>query len=58
MVPNDYGQAPLAAVHSPAYLEYLSSAYQQLQEVPEDWGDEVMSNIYIREGTPPAWDSG
>jgi acetoin utilization deacetylase AcuC-like enzyme len=52
LVPNDYGQAPLAAVHSPAYLEYLSSAYQQWHEVPEDWGDEVMSNIYIREGNP------
>ncbi len=50
--PEDYGQAPLAAVHSPAYLDYLSSAYQQWHEVPEDWGDEVMSNIYIREGNP------
>ena len=50
--PTDYGQAPLAAVHSLAYLEYLSSAYQQWHEVPEDWGDEVMSNIFIREGNP------
>ncbi|SEO57376.1 MULTISPECIES: histone deacetylase family protein [unclassified Pseudomonas] len=52
LVPHDYGQAPLAAVHSAAYLDYLSSAYQQWHEVPEDWGDEVMSNIYIREGNP------
>ncbi|APQ13667.1 acetylpolyamine aminohydrolase [Pseudomonas oryzihabitans] len=50
--PADHGLEPLAAVHSPAYLEYLSSAYQQWHEVPEDWGDEVMSNIYIREGNP------
>ncbi|KTT29409.1 histone deacetylase family protein [Pseudomonas rhizoryzae] len=50
--PADHGLEPLAAVHSRAYLEYLSSAYQQWHEVPEDWGDEVMSNIYIREGNP------
>ncbi|WP_321848114.1 histone deacetylase family protein [Pseudomonas paraveronii] len=50
--PDDYGQKPLAAVHSLAYLDYLSTAYQQWHEVPDDWGDEVMSNIYIREGNP------
>lgn len=43
LAPDDYGQAPLAAVHTQAYLDYLSSAYQQWHEVPEDWGDEVMS---------------
>lgn len=50
--PADHGLAPLAAVHGQAYLDYLGSAYQQWHEVPEDWGDEVMSNIYIREGNP------
>ncbi|MBD8495808.1 histone deacetylase family protein [Pseudomonas syringae] len=50
--PGDHGLAPLAAVHSQAYLDYLSTAYQQWHAVPEDWGDEVMSNIYIREGNP------
>lgn len=29
LAPDDYGLAPLAAVHTQAYLDYLSSAYQQ-----------------------------
>ncbi|WNW14009.1 histone deacetylase family protein [Pseudomonas sp. DTU_2021_1001937_2_SI_NGA_ILE_001] len=50
--PADQGIAPLAAVHSQAYLDYLRSAYQEWHAVPEDWGDEVMSNIFIRENNP------
>ncbi|MBD9655253.1 histone deacetylase family protein [Pseudomonas sp. PDM12] len=50
--PADHGLAPLRAVHSNAYLDYLQSAYAQWHEVDEDWGDEVMSNIFIRENNP------
>lgn len=50
--PADHGLAPLRAVHSDAYLDYLQSAYAQWHEVDEDWGDEVMSNIFIRENNP------
>lgn len=50
--PADHGLAPLHAVHSDAYLDYLQSAYAQWHEVDEDWGDEVMSNIFIRENNP------
>ncbi|UCJ18878.1 histone deacetylase family protein [Pseudomonas sp. MM211] len=50
--PEDHGLAPLNAVHSSAYLEYLRDAYTQWHEVDEDWGDEVMSNIFIRENNP------
>lgn len=50
--PADHGLEPLRAVHSDAYLDYLQSAYAQWHEVDEDWGDEVMSNIFIRENNP------
>lgn len=47
--PQDAGLAPLLAVHSREYLDYLQTAYAEWHAVPEDWGDEVMSNIFIRE---------
>ena len=50
--PDDHGIAPIAAVHDARYLEFLQTAYQQWQEVSEDWGEEVMSNVYIREPNP------
>ena len=50
--PVDHGRAPLHAVHGEAYVTYLENAYRDWHQVPEDWGDEVMSNIYIRENNP------
>lgn len=50
--PADHGLEPLAAVHGGAYLAYLRDAYRDWHAVPEDWGDEVMSNIFVREGNP------
>lgn len=47
--PNDYGTKPLLAVHDIAYLRFLESAYQRWHQVPEDWGDEVMSNVFVRQ---------
>ncbi len=50
--PADCGLAPLAAVHSPQYLQFLQTAHSQWTAMGEDWGDEVMSNIHVR--TPNA----
>ena len=47
--PDDAGLAPLQAVHGEAYLAFLEEAHARWKEVPEDWGDEVMSNIFVRE---------
>ncbi|MCF9011031.1 histone deacetylase family protein, partial [Pseudomonas carnis] len=47
--PTDYGMGPLLAVHGCAYLAFLQEAHQRWKEIPEDWGDEVMSNIFVRE---------
>ncbi|MCY1265344.1 Acetylpolyamine amidohydrolase [compost metagenome] len=52
LVPDDFGRQPLLAAHSEAYLDFLEHAYQRWHDVPEDWGDEVMSNVFIREGNP------
>ena len=50
--PNDYGMAPLLAVHDKGYLEFLQTAHRRWKEIPQDWGDEVMSNIYVRHPNP------
>ena len=47
--PRDHGMKPLLAVHDYAYLRFLESAHRRWKEVPEDWGEEVMSNIFVRE---------
>ena len=50
--PADFGHKPLAAVHGMNYLRFLEEAHAEWKKVPQDWGDEVMSNIYVREGNP------
>lgn len=50
--PPDQGLAPLAAVHAPEYLRFLQEAHADWKRLPEDWGDEVVSNIFVREPNP------
>ena len=46
---QDFGHQPLLKVHTPGYLNFLKTAYQEWQDLPEDWGEEVQSNVFIRE---------
>lgn len=48
-VPIDHGAGALAAVHSLDYLRFLQDAHARWKQLPEDWGDEVISNIFVRE---------
>ena len=50
--PQDFGMEPLLAVHDKGYLAFLKTAHQRWKEIPQDWGDEVMSNIYVRHPNP------
>ena len=50
--PKDFGMEPLLAVHDKGYLAFLKTAHQRWKEIPQDWGDEVMSNIYVRHPNP------
>ena len=50
--PADAGAPPLAAVHSADYLNFLAGAHEAWTAVGEDWGDEVMSNVFVREPNP------
>ncbi len=50
--PDDFGKEPLLAVHDADYLEFLENAHRRWKEIPQDWGDEVMSNVYIRHPNP------
>lgn len=47
--PRDYGTTPISAVHDMGYLRFLESAHRRW---PEAWGNEVMSNIYVRTNNP------
>ncbi len=45
--PMDQGAGPISRVHHLGYLRFLESAHRRWMEM-EDWGDEVMSNIFVR----------
>lgn len=47
--PADFGMAPLRTIHTDAYLTFLQEAFERWQEMGADWGEEVMSNIFVRE---------
>jgi acetoin utilization deacetylase AcuC-like enzyme len=50
--PADFGTAAIAVVHDLNYLRFLEEAHAAWKKIPEDWGEEVMSNIYVREPNP------
>lgn len=45
--PADQGAGPISKVHDLGYLRFLESAHRRWMEMG-DWGDEVMSNIFVR----------
>jgi acetoin utilization deacetylase AcuC-like enzyme len=53
--PADYGLAPIAAVHTPEYLDFLQNIHARWQRIP-DASDEVIPNIHplARDGAYPA----
>lgn len=50
--PEDAGLAPIAAVHDAGYLAFLQQAHAEWKRMPADWGEEVMSNVFVREPNP------
>ncbi len=49
---TDHSSQPIAQVHELGYLRFLEGAHRRWKEIPDDWGDEVMSNIYVRSPNP------
>lgn len=47
--PKDHGAGPISAVHTLDYLRFLESANRLWKQLPDDWGDEVVSNVFVRE---------
>ncbi|OZI45799.1 acetylpolyamine amidohydrolase [Bordetella genomosp. 5] len=47
--PTDAGAGAISAVHSLDYLRFLQSAHEQWKALPDDWGNEVVSNVFVRE---------
>ena len=45
LVPEDHGLGPIAAVHTPAYLKFLSTVYTRWQRIP-DATPEIFPNIH------------
>ncbi|OEY65789.1 histone deacetylase family protein [Marinobacter sp. X15-166B] len=50
--PADQGAQPIAQVHDLGYLRFLESAHRRWAAMPDDWGEEVMSNIFVRSPNP------
>ena len=46
--PQDHGLEPVLAVHDAGYVDFLEHAHSRWLATGQDWGDEVMSNIYRR----------
>ena len=45
--PADQGAGAISKVHDLGYLRFLESAHRRWSKM-EDWGDEVISNIFVR----------
>lgn len=50
--PKDHGIDPLHRVHDAGYLSFLQTAWQDWTALGPDWGEEAMSNVYVREPNP------
>ncbi|MEQ5835586.1 histone deacetylase family protein [Marinobacter sp. NFXS9] len=46
--PCDQGAGPISKVHDLNYLRFLESCHREWMAIPDDWGDEVMSNVFVR----------
>lgn len=53
LTPGDHGREPIERVHGAGYLEFLETGYRRWHEVPEDWGDEIIPNVFVRSAAPP-----
>jgi len=49
---HDHGIQPISRVHDLGYLRFLESCHRRWKAMPEDWGDEVLSNIFVRSPNP------
>lgn len=50
--PVDHGMKMISRTHDLGYLRFLESAHRRWMAIPDDWGDEVMSNIFVRSPNP------
>lgn len=46
--PRDFGDKTIVSVHSQDFLDFLRDGHTEWKQIPEDWGDEVLSNIFAR----------
>lgn len=47
--PMDHGMEPLLAVHDSKYLTFLETGHTNWVAQGPDWGEEILSNVYVRE---------
>lgn len=50
--PDDHGSRLLARVHDAAYLRFLEGSHRRWLASGEDWGPEVISNVFVRSPNP------
>ncbi|RZU99306.1 histone deacetylase family protein [Spiribacter vilamensis] len=49
---EDHGIQSISRVHDLGYLRFLESCHRRWTSMPEDWGDEVLSNVFVRSPNP------
>ena len=50
--PRNHGVGVISRVHDLGYLRFLESAHRRWMAIEDDWGDEVMSNVFVRSPNP------
>ena len=50
--PTDHGMRGINRVHDLGYLRFLEDSHRRWTAGPDDWGDEVMSNVFVRSPNP------
>lgn len=50
--PVDHGMRGINRIHDLGYLRFLEDAHRRWTAGPDDWGDEVMSNVFVRSPNP------
>lgn len=50
--PLDHGMRVISRVHDLGYLRFLEAAHRRWKAIPDNWGEEVMSNVFVRSPNP------
>jgi acetoin utilization deacetylase AcuC-like enzyme len=53
LTPSDSGIETIIETHTQGYVDFLKNGHSQWVANGPDWGDEIMSNIFVKDSVPP-----